>query len=195
MAPSALRNWAVPVLLALGAALSLPAVRAATQPSQLCSCSDLLWRPEPTHIPEVMNVHSKYLTELSEAEAHGVRYDHPCQCCESAAAGFDMKSISTPKMPTSTRLLTFTRKQKCLARVCTVFHRESVCWQGYDVIFYGDSITMRWRDDWPGDAWGNKPLPPDTPGGTPTGVFNATFRTKYTAGIMGVGSTVPDFRL
>ena len=52
---------------------------------------------------------------------------------------------------------------------------------------------MRWRDDWPADAWGNGPLPPDTPGGTPTGVFNATFRTKYTSGIMGVGSTVPDF--
>lgn len=73
MAMTILQNVVVPVLLVLSAAVSLPAVRAAAQPSQLCTCSDLLWRPEPPHIPEVVNVHSKYLAELSDAEAHGVR--------------------------------------------------------------------------------------------------------------------------
>lgn len=130
MGATMMHNVVMPVLLVLSAAVSLPAFRAAAQPSQLCSCSDLLWRPEAPRFAEVVNVHSKYVAELSEAEAHG----------------------------------------------------------GYDVLFYGDSITMRWRDDWPGDDWGNKPLPPNTPGGTPMGIFNATFRTKYTAGIMGVGS-------
>lgn len=86
----------------------------------------------------------------------------------------------------------FHMQHMCLTRICWSIRRERVYWQGYDVLFYGDSITMRWRDDWPADAWGNGPLPPGTPGGTPTGVFNATFRTKYTSGILGVGSTVPD---
>ncbi|EIE19760.1 SGNH hydrolase [Coccomyxa subellipsoidea C-169] len=128
--PSMLRSLAAPILILLTAALHLPAIRGAQQPSQLCSCSDLLWRPAPPHIPEVVNWHSKLLNELAEAEAQG----------------------------------------------------------GYDVLFYGDSITMRWRDDWPANDWGDKPLPPNTPGGTPTGIFNATFRSKYTAGIMGIGS-------
>ena len=59
--------------------------------------------------------------------------------------------------------------------------------QGYDALFYGDSITMRWRDDWPANQWSG-PLPRDTPGGTPEGVFNATFRVNYTSNVMGVGS-------
>lgn len=49
---------------------------------------------------------------------------------------------------------------------------------------------MRWRDDWPPSQW-DKPPSPNAPGGTPTGVFNATFRTKYTAGIMGIGGEYP----
>ena len=62
--------------------------------------------------------------------------------------------------------------------------------QGYDVLFYGDSITMRWRDDWPATQWGGPP-PPDSPGGTPMGVFNQTFRVNYTSNVMGVGSASP----
>ena len=60
--------------------------------------------------------------------------------------------------------------------------------QGFDVLFYGDSITMRWRDDWPANQWGVGPPPPNTPGGTPMGVFNQTFRTNYTSEILGIGS-------
>ena len=60
--------------------------------------------------------------------------------------------------------------------------------QGFDVLFYGDSITMRWRDDWPANQWGVGPPPADTPGGTPMGVFNQTFRTNYTSEILGIGS-------
>ena len=60
--------------------------------------------------------------------------------------------------------------------------------QGFDVLFYGDSITMRWRDDWPPNQWGVGPPPPDTPGGTPMGVFNQTFRTNFTSEILGIGS-------
>ena len=59
--------------LLLTVALHLSVIRAAPQPSQLCSCSDLLWRPAPPHIPEVINWHSKLLQELSEAESFGVR--------------------------------------------------------------------------------------------------------------------------
>ena len=60
--------------------------------------------------------------------------------------------------------------------------------QGFDVLFYGDSITMRWRDDWPANQWGVGPPPATTPGGTPMGVFNQTFRTNYTSEILGIGS-------
>ena len=60
--------------------------------------------------------------------------------------------------------------------------------QGFDVLFYGDSITMRWRDDWPANQWGVGPPPANTPGGTPMGVFNETFRTNYTSEILGIGS-------
>ncbi len=62
--------------------------------------------------------------------------------------------------------------------------------QGFDVLFYGDSITMRWRDDWPANQWGVGPPPADTPGGTPMGVFNQTFRTNYTSEILGIGSKI-----
>ena len=62
--------------------------------------------------------------------------------------------------------------------------------QGFDVLFYGDSITMRWRDDWPANQWGTGPPSPDTPGGTPMGVFNQTFRTNYTSEILGIGSRI-----
>ncbi len=72
--PSMLRSLAAPILILLTAALHLPAIRGAQQPSQLCSCSDLLWRPAPPHIPEVVNWHSKLLNELAEAEAQGVRH-------------------------------------------------------------------------------------------------------------------------
>lgn len=64
---------AVLAIVLLGAAVQLPATSVATQPSQLCSCSDLLWRPAPPHIPEVINWHSKLVQELSEAESFGVR--------------------------------------------------------------------------------------------------------------------------
>lgn len=63
--------------------------------------------------------------------------------------------------------------------------------QGYDVLFYGDSITMRWRDDWPANQWGVGPPPASTPGGTPMGVFNETFRTNFTSEILGIGSVDP----
>lgn len=59
--------------------------------------------------------------------------------------------------------------------------------QGYDVLFYGDSITMRWRSDWPRNRWGGPP-PANSSGGTPMGVFNATFRVNYTSDVMGIGS-------
>ena len=62
--------------------------------------------------------------------------------------------------------------------------------QGYNVLFYGDSITMRWRSDWPANQWGGPP-PADTPGGTPMEVFNATFRVNYTSDVMGIGSERP----
>ncbi len=55
------------------------------------------------------------------------------------------------------------------------------------MLFYGDSITMRWRDDWPANQWAGPP-PADSPGGTPMGVFNATFRVNYTSDVMGIGS-------
>ena len=70
---------------------------------------------------------------------------------------------------------------------CTSLER-GVSSQGYDVLFYGDSITMRWRDDWPANEWGVGPPPADSPGGTPTGIFNHTFRTNFTSDIMGIGS-------
>ena len=60
--------------------------------------------------------------------------------------------------------------------------------QGYDVLFFGDSITMHWRDDWTDSVWHAKPPPPDALGRTPTSIFNATFRSKYTSDNMGVGS-------
>lgn len=63
--------------------------------------------------------------------------------------------------------------------------------QGFDVLFYGDSITMRWRDDWPANQWGVGPPPANAPGGTPMGVFNETFRTNYTSEILGIGSKPP----
>ena len=56
------------------------------------------------------------------------------------------------------------------------------------MLFYGDSITMRWRDEWPANQWGVGPPPAHTPGGTPMGVFNETFRTNYTSEILGIGS-------
>lgn len=87
-----LQTVLVPVLLVLSAAVSLPAVSAAAQPSQLCTCSDLRWRPEATHIPEVVNVHSQYLAELSEAEAHGVSH-RPCKCWRIAVDGVNMTSV------------------------------------------------------------------------------------------------------
>ena len=90
MATTILQNVVLPVLLVLSAGVSLPAVRAAAQPSQLCTCSDLLWRPEAPHVPEVVNVHSKYLAELSEAEAHGVR----SPSMRSAVAGVNTTSVS-----------------------------------------------------------------------------------------------------
>ena len=60
--------------------------------------------------------------------------------------------------------------------------------QGFDVLFYGDSITMRWRDDWPANQWGAGPPPANSPGGTPMGIFNQTFRTNFTSEILGIGS-------
>ena len=56
------------------------------------------------------------------------------------------------------------------------------------MLFYGDSITMRWRDDWPANEWGVGPPPANSPGGTPMGIFNQTFRTNFTSDIMGIGS-------
>ena len=56
------------------------------------------------------------------------------------------------------------------------------------MLFYGDSITMRWRDDWPANEWGVGPPPANTPGGTPMGIFNQTFQTNFTSDIMGIGS-------
>ena len=71
--------------------------------------------------------------------------------------------------------------------LCTSLKR-GLSLQGFDVLFYGDSITMRWRDDWPANEWGVGPPPAKFPGGTPMGIFNQTFRINFTSDILGIGS-------
>ena len=48
------------------------AVSAAQNYTNLCSCTDLLWVPQPSSAWEVINWHSKLVEELNAARATGV---------------------------------------------------------------------------------------------------------------------------
>lgn len=62
MARESIRTVAVAVLLCGAAAAS-----AQNNDSNLCSCTDLLWKPQPSSAWEVVNWHSKLVAELNAA--------------------------------------------------------------------------------------------------------------------------------
>lgn len=64
------------------------AAAAAPQNTTLCSCSDLLWRPAPPAAEEVVNWHNRLVVEVTNAEAHGVRFlCHRTHACCPADPG------------------------------------------------------------------------------------------------------------
>ena len=62
-------SWLVAALTLLSACIPASAQQ---DDSNLCSCIDLLWKPEPSHAWEVVNWHSKLVAELNAAESKGV---------------------------------------------------------------------------------------------------------------------------
>lgn len=60
-------------LTAFAALLGISAASAAQNYTNLCSCTDLLWQPQPSTAWEVINWHSKLVAELNAARAGGVR--------------------------------------------------------------------------------------------------------------------------
>lgn len=59
--------------------------------------------------------------------------------------------------------------------------------QAWRLVFFGDSITMRWRSDWHVDKWGVLPPPEGRGVETPYDVFSEHFG-RYRAQSLGVGS-------
>jgi len=59
--------------------------------------------------------------------------------------------------------------------------------QAWRLVFFGDSITMRWRSDWHVDKWGALPPPEGRGVETPYDVFSEHFG-RYRAQSLGVGS-------
>ncbi|KAK9839322.1 hypothetical protein WJX81_008043 [Elliptochloris bilobata] len=59
--------------------------------------------------------------------------------------------------------------------------------QAWRLVFWGDSITMRWRKDWHVDKWGALPPPEGRGFETPYDVFVASFG-RYQPHSLGVGS-------
>ena len=60
-------------LTVLTALLHISVAAAAQNYTNLCSCTDLLWQPQPSTAWEVVNWHSKLVAELNAARATGVR--------------------------------------------------------------------------------------------------------------------------
>lgn len=59
----------VPAVTALLCAASVASEQNFTN---LCTCTDLLWKAEPSHAWEVVNWHSKLVAELNTAQSKGV---------------------------------------------------------------------------------------------------------------------------
>ena len=80
-------SWLVAAL-----ALLLAYVMASAQQhdSNLCSCTDLLWKPEPSHAWEVVNWHSKLVAELNVAESKGVCTSKAFICISRKRSAPDM---------------------------------------------------------------------------------------------------------
>ena len=85
-------SWLV-VALALLSAYRLASAQ--QEDSNLCSCTDLLWKPEPSHAWEVVNWHSKLVAELNAAEAKGVCtfYAFTCNSQKGSASDMCMPSL------------------------------------------------------------------------------------------------------
>ena len=77
---------------------------------------------------------------------------------------------------------------------CRLHDRASECarapTQAWRLLFYGDSITMRWRSDWQVDKWAVTPPPERRGVVTPYDVFMQHFGS-YRAQSLGVGSACP----
>ena len=80
-------SWLVAALALLSAYVLASAQQ---DDSNLCSCTDLLWKPEPSHAWEVVNWHSKLVAELNAAEAKGVRTFHAFTCNSQMGSAPDM---------------------------------------------------------------------------------------------------------
>lgn len=65
-----------------------------------------------------------------------------------------------------------------------------LCPQAWRLVFWGDSITMRWRKDWHVDKWGVLPPPEGQGFETPYDVFMSAFG-HWRPQSLGVGSAPP----
>ena len=85
-------SWLVAALALLSA---YRLASAQQEDSNLCSCTDLLWKPEPSHAWEVVNWHSKLVAELNAAEAKGVSTlsASTCNSQKGSAPGMCMPSF------------------------------------------------------------------------------------------------------
>ena len=82
------------VALLVMAGIAAAAAADTVPQTNLCACSDLLWRPTPpgSAAEEVVNFHNRLVQEVTSAEAHGVRaagalwqhstlhWKKPCRC-------------------------------------------------------------------------------------------------------------------
>ena len=82
------------------------AASAAQNYTNLCSCTDLLWQPQPSSAWEVINWHSKLVEELNAARATGVRLLHAVPQC-MCTPGLKLGSSSSPSAVISYTRLVF----------------------------------------------------------------------------------------
>ena len=139
-------------------------------------CPDIILGPDPrTDWPTWLPYAKELATEVTDADAGEVSSAHSCQVLPAPLNNEGQCTETTP----STSLV---RAVKLPCRANEVVHTCGLL-QGFDVLFYGDSITEQWRGSSVGTMYPSLVQTHE--------VFDARFNKNYSSHVLAIAGAVP----